>query len=72
MNDIMEIVKSLEKNWFNNKGVREIIKNKAMEQKGGFLSMFSGTLKVDLIGNLLTGIGIRRGGEATIKAGQDF
>ena len=61
MNDIMEIVKSLEKNWFNNKGVREIIKNKAKEQKGGFLRMFSGTLKVNLIRNLLTRIGIIRG-----------
>ena len=34
--------------------------------------MFLGTLKVTLIGNLLTGIGIVRGGEGTIKAGQDF
>ena len=39
MNDIMKIVKSLEKSVSLIKGVSEIIKNDAKEQKGGFLGM---------------------------------
>ena len=39
MNDNMEIVKSLEKSGLLIKGLSETIKNKAKEQKVGFLSM---------------------------------
>ena len=39
MNDIMKIVKSLEKSALLIKGVSEIIKNDAKEQKGGFLGI---------------------------------
>ena len=39
MNDIMKIVKSLEKFGLLIKGISETIKNEAKEQKGGFLSM---------------------------------
>ena len=39
MNDIMEIIKSLEKSWLLIKGVIETIKNEAKEQKEGFLRM---------------------------------
>ena len=55
MNDIMKIVKSLEKSGLLIKGVSETIKNEAREQKGGFLGMFLGTLGASLFGNLLTG-----------------
>ena len=37
------------------KGVSEIIKNEAKEQKGRFLSMLLGTLGASLLGNRLTG-----------------
>ena len=37
------------------KGVSEIIKNEAKEQKGRFLGMLLGTLGASLLGNLLTG-----------------
>ena len=39
MNEIMKIVKSLEESGLLIKGISETIKNKAKEQKGGFLSM---------------------------------
>ena len=55
MNDIMKIVKSLEKSGLLIKGVSETIKNEAREQKGGFRGMLLGTLGASLFGNLLTG-----------------
>ena len=79
MNDIMKIIKSLEESSLLIKDVSETIKNKAKEQKGGFLSMLLGTLGTSLLGNLLTGKDINRAdegtiraGEGTIRAGQDF
>ena len=72
MNDIMEIVKSLEESGLLIKGVRETIKNKAKGQKGGFLGMLLGTLGARLLGNLLTGKGTIRAGDGTIRVEQDF
>ena len=72
MNDIMEIIKSLEKSWLLIKGVIEAIKNEAKEQKEGFLRMLLGTLGASLLGNLLIGKGTVRAGEGIIRAGQDF
>ena len=51
------------------KGVRETIKNKAKEQKGGFLSMLLGTLGAGLLGNMLAGKGVIRAGEGTARVG---
>ena len=45
------------------KGVTETVQNEVKEQKGGFLSMLLGTLGVSLLGNLLTGQGIKRAGK---------
>ena len=72
MNDIMKIIKSLEESGSLIKDVREIIKNEAKEQKGGFLRMLLGTLGASLLGNLLTDKGIIRLGEGTISAREDF
>ena len=44
MNDFVKTVKSFEKSGLLIKGVSEIIKNEAEEQKGGFLGMLLGTL----------------------------
>ena len=54
MNDIIEIVKS-----FKESGILIKIQNEAKEQKGGFLSMLLGTLGASLLGNLLTGKGVK-------------
>ena len=72
MNDIMNIVKSLEESGLLINNVSEAIKNEAKEQKGGFLSMLLGILGASLLGNLLTDDGTTRAGEDTIRAGQDF
>ena len=42
------------------KRVTKTIKNETKEQKGGFLSMFLGTIGASLLGNLLSGKGIIR------------
>ena len=82
MNDIMKIVKPLKEVGLLINGVSETIKNKAKEQKGGFLSKLLGTLGASLLGNLLTSKGVKRSkipgpeviraGEGTVRAGQDF
>ena len=73
MDDILKIVKSLEDSGVLLKGVSETIQNEAKEQRGGFLSMFLGTLGVSLLGDLLTknlsGKGKIRANEGTIRAG---
>ena len=59
MNDIMKIVQALEDSNILLKGVTKTIKNETKEQKGGFLSMLLGTLGASLLGNLLSGKGIK-------------
>ena len=73
MDEILKIDKSLEDSGILLKGVGETIKNEAKEQKGGFLSMFLGTLGGSLLGNLstknLSGKAVIRAREGTITAG---
>ena len=67
MNDITKIVQALEDSNSLLKGVTKTIKNETKEQKGGFLSMFLGTLGASLLGNLLAGRGIVRAGSGNKK-----
>ena len=61
MNDIEKIVKSLEDAIETIKTiVSETIENEVKEQKGGFLSMLLDILGASLLGNLLTGNGLKR------------
>ena len=69
MKEIIEIVKSLEDPGLSFKGVSERIQNEANEQRGGFLSMFLGTLGASLLGNILVGKGINRAREGIVKVG---
>ena len=73
MDDILKIVKSLEDSGVLLKVVSVTIQNEAKEQRGGFLSMFLGTLEASLLGDILTrnlsGKGTIRAGEGTIRAG---
>ena len=72
MNDILKIVKSLENSGLLLKGVSETIQHEAKEQRGGFLSMLLGTLGASLLGDILSkglsGKGVLRVGERTIRA----
>ena len=73
MDDILKIVKSLENSGLLLKGVSETIQHEAKEQRGGFLSMLLGTLGASLLGDILSkglsGKGVLRTGEGTIRAG---
>ena len=68
MNDLIEIVKSLEDSGLLLKGVSETIQNETKELKGGFLSMLLGTLGANLLGNILAQKGINRAGEGIVRA----
>ena len=76
MDDILEIVKSLENCGVLLKGVSETIQHEAKEQRGGFLGMLLGTLGASLLGDVLSkglsGKGVIRAGEGTIRAGYGF
>ena len=76
MDDILKIVKSLEDSGALLKGVSETIQHEAKEQRGGFLSMLLGTLGASLLGDILSkglsGKGVTRPGEGTIRAGYGF
>ena len=73
MDDIIKIVKSLQDSGVLLKGVSETIQNEAKEQRGGFLSTLSGTLGASLLGDLLSkslsGKGVIRAAEGTIRVG---
>ena len=69
MQDLLKIVKSLEDSGLLLDRITETVENEVKEQKGGFLSMLLGTLGLSLLGNMLTGRGVTRAGEGTIRAG---
>ena len=54
--------------------MNETIQNKAKKQKGGFFRMFPGTLGTSLLGNLLTGKGMKAKipGRRVMGAGDSF
>ena len=73
MNDIVKKVRSLEESGLLITDVSETIKNKAKEQKRGFISMLLGALGASgTLGNLLTGKGAFRADQGTIRAGHNF
>ena len=67
MEDIIEVVKSIEDSGLLLTGVSETIQNEAKEEKGGILSMLLGTLCASLLGDILAGKGINRAGERFIR-----
>ena len=68
----MKIVESLEESRLFIEEISETIKNKAKEQKEAFIGMLLGTLAANLLGNTLSGRGVIRAGEGTIRAGKSF
>ena len=75
MDDILKIVKSLENSGILLKGVSETTQHEVKDQREGFLGMLSGTLGASLLGDVLSkglsGKGVIRAGEGTIRAGYD-
>ena len=72
MNNIMNIIKSLEESGLLIKSVSTAIQNEAKEQKEEFLRKLLGTLGGTLLGNLLAGKNTITSGEGTVRASQDF
>ena len=68
----MKVVWSLEEFGLLIKSFSKRIKNKAAEQKRGFLNMLLITLGASILGNLLAGKDVIRTGQGTIKADQYF
>ena len=73
MDDILKIVKSLENSGVLLKGVSETIQHEAKEQRVEFLSMLLSTLGASLLGDILSkglsGKGVIKAAEGTIRAG---
>ena len=73
MDDILKIVKSLENSGVLLKGVSETIQHEAKEQRRGFFSMLLSTLGASLLGDILSkglsGKGVIRADEGTIRTG---
>ena len=72
MDDIIRLIKSLGESGLLIKVVSETIKNKAKEQKSGFLCILLGTLGSNSLGNISANTGsIATGaGKETIRAGE--
>ena len=60
MDNIIELVKSLEDSGLLLKGVSGTIQNEVKEQKGGFIRMLLGTLGASLLKNIWASKGIVR------------
>ena len=72
INDIKKTVKSHKESSLLIKCVCETIKNKAKEQRRGFLDTLLGAVGAILLGTLLTSKGVMRARENMIRAGQHF
>ena len=72
MEDIIEIVESLEDSVFLLKVVSETIQNEAKKQKEAFLSMLLGTLGAGLLSNILADKGMNRAEEGFLRADYGF
>ena len=71
LNDLLEVIKSLEKNDILLDGITETIKDEVKEQKAKLVSMLLGTLGASLLGNMLAGKGVMRAGEGTARVGHE-
>ena len=67
-----KIVQTLEELESSIKGISETIKKGAKEQKCEFLSIILRNLPSSILGSALTGRGVIRVGDETIRAGENF
>ena len=79
MENIINVVKSLEESGLLIKSVSQTIKNKVKEQKGEFFVMLLGTLAANVLGSasadkgvIKVDDGVIRADEGVISAGQNF
>ena len=69
MEDIMKIV---EESGLLIKGISDTIKNEAKKEMEGFLPILLGALAASMLRSTLTGRGVIRADEGTIRAGKNF
>ena len=69
MHDLLKIIESFGNNGLLLDRVTETIENEVKEQKGGFLSTLLSVVGSALLFRMLSGKGVTRAGEGTIKAG---
>ena len=72
MKDIIKFGKSLEESVLLIKGICDKIRNWEKEQKDGYLPILLGTLAASILRDALSGSGVIKAGEWTIRAGQIF
>ena len=72
MEDIMEIVKSLEESGLLIQEISETIRKETKGQKGELLPVLLGALTASMLASVLTGKGVIRAGEGTIRTGENF
>ena len=72
MQDLLKIVKSLEYTGISLDGITETVKNEVKEQRVCFSSILLSVLGSALLSNMLTGKGVIKAGEGTIRAGYGF
>ena len=72
MQGIMKIVKLLKESGLLIARISETIKIEAKEHKRGFPGMLLGILAAIVLRKMLTGQGVIRAAEGTIRAGQNF
>ena len=70
LEDLVKIVKPLEESGILIK--KTLVKLKAKEQTGEFLTILLGTLTASTLRNMLAGRGVTRTGEGITRAGQYF
>ena len=71
MGDIMRMVKLIEKSGLLIKGISKAIKNKAKEQKGGFLQRLLGTLSPGTLGKSFAKKEVIRPSQVLAKSSKD-
>ena len=64
-----KVVKALEESCLLTEGFSKATENKAKEEKSEFLGILLGTLGAILLGNMLSGKGLIRAGDGSIRAG---
>ena len=67
MENITKIVQSLEDSGLLVEGVTQTIKNETKKQRGGFFSMFLGTLVASLLGNMSAAKGFIQPGDGAMS-----
>ena len=68
LNDLLKVIKSLENSGILYHGITETVKDEVKEQKGGFLSTLLSVVASALLSSMLSGKGVTRAGEGTIRA----